>query len=258
VISGLDVPNIVRMLDVSPPGAAIPYIAMERLDGKDLSALIKEQPVRDVSEVATIMRGIAAGLDAAHALGVVHRDLKPSNVFAARRGNGVVWKILDFGVSKLQGGEATLTASHLVGTPGYMAPEQAKGGDVDRRADIYALGVLAYRLLTGRPAIVPGNVSAMINEVMNRMPPKPSEMARISSDVEAVLAIALAKSPSDRFATAGELATALSAAAASKLSPALVERAASLIRATPWGGWVSSSRGRATIPTPREPRPVTS
>jgi serine/threonine-protein kinase len=250
VISGLDVENIVRVLEVAPPTAAVPYIAMERLEGKDLSALIKDEPVRELDEVVTIMQGLAAGLDVAHEHGVVHRDLKPSNVYAASVGGRVVWKLLDFGVSKLHGSEATLTAAHVVGTPGYMAPEQAAGGEVDLRADVYALGVLAYRLLTGRPAVVPGNPQAMFNEVMNRMPPRPSGIIVMSAEIEAVLAIALAKSRADRFATAGELARAFADAAAGKLPATYVERAATLLRATPWGGWTRVTRGRPTVPTP--------
>ena len=208
-IGALDAPNIVRMVDVSAPDAAIPFLAMEKLDGNDLGVLIRERPRRELAEVVTIITAIAAaGLDAAHAAGVVHRDLKPANIFAAGTGDVIVWKVLDFGVSKLTGGDATLTLGQVVGTPGYMAPEQARGDKVDARADIYALGVVAYRLLTGTPAIVPGELPAMIHEVVYRMPPRPSSVADLSPQVEAVLAVALAKSPADRFARAGELARA--------------------------------------------------
>src|SRR5205823_10091321 len=130
-----------------------------------------------------------------HDAGVVHRDLKPANVFAASTGGTVTWKILDFGVSKVFAPDATLTAGQVVGTPGYMAPEQARGESVDRRADVYALGVIAYRLLTGRPAVMPGDVPQMLHEVVFRMPPQPSTLANIPPPIEAVLAIALAKSP---------------------------------------------------------------
>ena len=250
-VAALDVPNVVRVLDVSPPGAEQPYIAMERLDGRDLSDLIKERPTRDVGEVVAIVRAVAAGLDAAHAAGIVHRDLKPANVFAATTASGVVWKVLDFGVSKLFDADATQTHGNLVGTPGYMAPEQAKGIKVDRRADVYSLGVLAYRLITGRPVVVPGDPPRMIHEVVYRVPPQPSSFASVSPAVEAVLAIALAKSRDDRFATAGDLAAALAEAAAGVAPPSLVERAGELLRDAPWGAWLRDRHSATEIIAPR-------
>ena len=241
-IANLAAPNIVKMIEVSAPGAAWPYLAMERLEGDDLGQLIKRQPVRDVGEVASIVRAVAAGLDSAHDAGVVHRDLKPANVFAAKTPSGVTWKILDFGVSKLFDGDATMTTGHLVGTPGYMAPEQARGEAIDRRADVYALGVVVYRLLTGRPAVIPSDTPQMLHEVVFRMPPQPSSLASVPPQVEAVLAVALAKSADARFATAGEFAAAFAEAAAGFASPPIVDRAAALLRRAPWGQWL---RGRA-------------
>ncbi len=223
---------------MSPPGAALPYIAMERLAGQDLGELIKERPVRDAREVAAIVQAVAAGLDAAHDAGVVHRDLKPANLFRATGDGAVTWKILDFGVSKLAAAEATLTSGQLIGTPGYMAPEQARGDAVDRRADVYSLGVVAYRLLTGRPAVVPGDVPAMIHEVVYRMPPAPSTIGAVAAGVEAVLAVALAKAPGDRFATAGELARAFAGAVDGKPAAAVAARAAAVIAKAPWGQWL--------------------
>jgi serine/threonine-protein kinase len=245
-IASLDAPNIVRMLEVSPPSAALPYLAMERLEGNDLAWMLKQQPVREVSEVVRIVREVAAGLDAAHDAGVVHRDLKPANLFAARSAGAVTWKILDFGVSKLSGHDATATAGQLVGTPGYMAPEQARGDELDRRADVYALGVVAYRMLAGRPAVLPADPPAMLHEVVYRMPPQPSQIARVSLEVEAVLAVALAKDPRDRFATAGELAAALAEAAAGVPSPYVLERATALIRRAPWGQWLRGADRKVT------------
>jgi eukaryotic-like serine/threonine-protein kinase len=247
LISGLDVPNIVRMLEVSPASSVVPFIAMERLVGKDLGALIKEQPVRNVGDIVPIVRAVAAGLDAAHDAGVVHRDLKPANIYAATVDGRIEWKILDFGVSK-HTDEATLTGAQLVGTPGYMAPEQAKGDAIDRRVDIYALGVVCYRLITGRPAVVPGDAPAMIHEVVYRMPPQPSGLAAISPQIEAVLGIALAKSPDDRFATAGEFAAAFAEAAAGVLPETMLERAEAILRRTPWGSWLRAQTRATTVP----------
>jgi serine/threonine-protein kinase len=239
VIAGLDAPNIVRMIEVSPPGTPVPFLAMERLDGEDLAARLKVRPLWAGPEVASLIAQIAAGLEAAHAAGVVHRDLKPSNLFAARTaGGGETWKVLDFGVAKLSAADATLTAGHVVGTPGYMAPEQARGEDLDARADVYALAVIAYRLLTGRPVVVPGELPAMIHEVVFKMPPAPSQLAAVSPEVEAVLAIGLAKGRGQRFASAHELAAALSDAVEGHLAHGIVTRAAAIEARTPWGQWV--------------------
>ena len=255
-VASLESRHIVRTIDVSPAGSPVPFIAMERLAGRDLGDLIKERPVREALEVAAIVRAVASGLDAAHEAGVVHRDLKPANLYAASAAGGVVWKILDFGVSKVFGaGDGTLTAGQVVGTPGYMAPEQARGDEVDRRADVYSLGVVAYRLLTGRPAVVPGDVPAMVHEVVYRMPPAPSAVGDVEPAVEAVLAIALAKSAGDRFATAGELSAAFDAAVSGKLAPELVARAEAIVAKTPWGQWTrrAPERRRTTVADQRMP-----
>jgi serine/threonine-protein kinase len=158
----------------------------------------------------------------------------------------VTWKILDFGVSKMFASESTLTSGQVIGTPGYMAPEQARGDAVDRRADVYSLGVVAYRLLTGRPAVVPGEVPAMIHEVVYRMPPAPSSVGAVSADVEAVLAVAMAKAPGERFATAGELARAFDAAVAGTSDAEIAARAAAIVARTPWGQWVRRPDRAAT------------
>ncbi len=243
-IASLAAPNIVRMIEVSETTVALPYIAMELLVGRDLGEMIKDEPVRELGEVVALVRAVAAGLDAAHEAGVVHRDLKPANVFAAETGAGRTWKILDFGVSKVEDDNATLTADHVVGTPGYMAPEQARGEKkLDRRADVYSLGVIVYRLLTGRPAVVPGDLPAMLHEVVYRMPPRPGEIAAVPPGVEAVLAVALAKSSSDRFATAGALASALEAAAHASAPPDVVARAEAILTHTPWGHWLRRGTG---------------
>ncbi len=238
-IAAVDTPHIVRLIEVGPADAPIPYLVMERLTGSDLNVQLKERPVFALAEVVAIVDQVATGLAVAHAAGVVHRDLKPANLFAAERGGVVIWKILDFGVSKIHG-EATLTAAQIIGTPSYMAPEQARGEAVDERIDIYALGVIAYRLLTGRPAVTPKDPPAMLVDVVFRMPQRPSELVPLTPAVEAVLAIALAKRPDDRFATVRELADALRAAAEGD-APELVERAAAILARAPWGGWVDGA-----------------
>src|SRR5262249_44281808 len=158
------------------------------------------------------------GLEAARAAGIVHRDLKPRNLFFAEDGlTRRTWKILDFGVSKLGDAEGTQTKDMLVGTPAYMAPEQANGGQVTHRTDIYALGVIAYRILTGRPAFTGERTAETLYQVVYQMPPKPSEVSRVPPDIDLVLAIAIAKEPAARFDSGAELADALEAAHKGKL-----------------------------------------
>ncbi len=238
IVSSMTSKHVVRVYAVSAPEALLPYIVMERLEGIDLAQLLKRSPVRPHDEVREIVEHVAAGLDAAHKAGIIHRDLKPSNIFATGEGATRIWKLLDFGASKWRDGEGTLTQGNIVGTPGYMSPEQAQGRPVDQRSDVYALGVILYRLLTGVPAVVPGEVPAMLQEVAFRVPVQPSKRADISTELEAVLALALAKSATHRFATAGELAAALGAALDGTLDRAIVRRADALIQEHAWGSWI--------------------
>jgi eukaryotic-like serine/threonine-protein kinase len=237
IISRLASPHVVRVVAVSPPDAALPYIVMERLDGTDLAQLLKKQPMRPLEEIVEIVRHVASGLDAAHKAGIIHRDLKPSNIFATGEGAGRVWKILDFGASKWRDGEGTLTQDAIVGTPGYMSPEQALGRPIDQRSDVYAFGVVLYRLLTGVPAVVPGEIPAMLQEVAYRMPVQPSKRAAVAPALEAVLAVALAKSPVHRFATAGELAHVFADAVEGTLDRGIAHRAEAILADMPWGTW---------------------
>jgi eukaryotic-like serine/threonine-protein kinase len=179
---------------------------------------------------------VAEALEAARIAGIVHRDLKPQNLFLHQPANRpALWKVLDFGMSKLADHHGTLTKGQVVGTPAFMPPEQARGVDVDHRADIYALGVIVYRALTGHPAFTAPDLVAIIGDVINQMPRRPSELATLHTDVDAVLAIALAKRTEDRFETAAEFSDALRAASRGELSAGLRGRAANLQRSLPWG-----------------------
>jgi serine/threonine-protein kinase len=237
IISTLKSPHCVRVYAVSPPDAVLPYIVMERLEGTDLAQLIKRQSVRPIGEIREIVDHVGRGLEAAHKAGIIHRDLKPSNIYAVGEGDRRLWKILDFGASKWRDSEGTLTRDNIVGTPGYMSPEQALGRNLDQRSDVYAFGVIIYRLLTGVPAVVPGEVPAMLQEVSFRMPVQPSKRAKVSPEVEAVLAVALAKSPVHRFASAAELALVFAEALDGKLDRGIAHRAAAILHEMPWGAW---------------------
>jgi len=241
-VSKLDSPNVVRVLEVGDSTSPIPYIAMERMVGDDLAAELRRRRHLPMADVVDLCNQVARGIDAAAEAGVVHRDLKPQNLFRARAPDASsVWKILDFGVSKLADGTGTITRGRVVGTPTYMAPEQARGRDVDHRADVYALGAITYRALTGHPAFSGREVPKILYDVAHRMPARPGELAHdLPPAVDLVLAVALAKKPGDRFATASALASALAAAADGSLNPALARRAERLIDKYPWGAPVRS------------------
>ena len=227
----LDCPHVVRVLEVGTTAGEIPFLAMERLRGHDLAHQLRRQRRLQLPQAQTLADHVAAGLEAARGAGVVHRDLKPHNVFFA---DDRLWKILDFGVSKA-GGTGTLTKGHVVGTPAYMAPEQAKGEDVDHRADVYSLAAIIYRSVTGHPAFSGKDVPTTLYDVVYRVPTQPSLLAPVPGDVDRVLALGLAKDVGDRFATAAELASWLAAAIHDGLTPEQRRRADELVARHPWG-----------------------
>ena len=231
-VSKLDTPNVVRVLEVGTTGGEVPFLAMERLRGYDLANQLRRQRRLLLPLAKALATEIAAGLEAARIAGIVHRDLKPHNVFFAQPEE--VWKILDFGVSKV-GGTGTLTKGHVVGTPAYMAPEQARGEDVDHRADVYSLAAILYRAVTGHPAFASKDVPTTLYDVVYRVPTQPSIHAPLPGDVDRVLALGLAKQPADRFATALELAEWFALAIADQLTPEQRRRADQLATKHPWG-----------------------
>lgn len=235
IASSVSVENVVRVLEIPDAEAPIPYLAMERLVGETLSERLRKRPRRKVSEVGIMVRQVGAGIGAAHKAGIVHRDLKPQNVFRHTGEGGKNWKVLDFGVSKLLDDSGTLTNNQMIGTPTYMAPEQARGEEVDTRTDLYALGIITYRMLTGRPPFSGRDLPTILLAVSYDMPPQPSEIAPVDAAFDSVLAIAIAKSPGDRFANVEEFVKAFSQAQAGTLANDIVERGQRLLERHPWG-----------------------
>jgi serine/threonine-protein kinase len=230
----IDVPNVVRVLEVGGVGeAALPFIAMERLRGEDLKAILHREHRMRLDEVVELVRQTAAGLDAAHRLGIVHRDVKPANLYRHESAGKPVWKLLDFGVSKLWGDES-LTHGQIVGTPSFMSPEQGTGGRIDHRSDVYSLAVVAYRALTGHPAFSGPDPAATLHAIATRMPPRPSQIVALPPAADAVFAVALAKRPSDRFESAEDFADALARAASDQLADWIDRRASTLLAELPW------------------------
>lgn len=230
--SAIDSANVVKVIGVSGPRDPVPFLAMELLSGTDLAELLRAHQSLRMNAVVDLVAQCAAGISAATQAGIVHRDLKPQNLFRVD-GTGT-WKILDFGVSTLAAVASTLTGDHIVGTPAYMAPEQARGEKVDHRVDIYALAAITYRAVTGYPPFRGKDVPATLYKVDRQLPLRPSAVAPVPEDLDCALRIGLAKDPRDRFASAGELAAAVAAAAAGDLRPELRAHAARLSARLPW------------------------
>jgi len=196
------------------------YYVMELLDGDTLDVILDRVDRLPLVEALPILRAIARALDAAHGKGIAHRDLKAENVFVARDDDGAAFpKLLDFGIAKLlapDDGLAHKTRTGTpVGTPYYMSPEQCKGRDVDHRTDLYALGVLAYRLLAGRfPFDADDAMSIMMMQLADTAVPPSSIVAELPSGIDEAIAWLMAKDPADRPATARDAIAALERAAA--------------------------------------------
>ncbi|NJK88275.1 MAG: serine/threonine protein kinase [Myxococcales bacterium] len=192
------------------------YIVMEYLKGKTLTQVLRKDGQLEGPRAARIVRQVCASLADAHAAGIIHRDLKPDNIFLTEVGGDRDWvKVLDFGVAKLADSEAagTLTQTGMIfGTPKYMSPEQAEGKPLDHRADIYALGVVLFELLTGRPPFVADTPVGLLLKHIQESPPAFSKLRpdlQIDARLEAIVRRALSKMADARYASAGELAAEL-------------------------------------------------
>jgi serine/threonine-protein kinase len=242
--------HVARVLDVGTLEDGAPYIVMEYLEGSDLSALLKTQGPLVVQQAVDFVLQACEAVADAHALGIVHRDLKPANLFCIRRSDGGAWiKVLDFGISKLTApGEvshAMTSTSALMGSPLYMSPEQmlaSKG--VDIRTDIWALGVILFELLAGRPPFIAETVTELAIRVASQpAPPLGSIRRDVPGGLERVVARCLEKDRAARFANVAELAAALEGfgSGAAKLS---VERILGTLGQSGndrWSGVLSSS-----------------
>jgi serine/threonine protein kinase len=213
-------PNVVAVLDVDITARGMPYLVCEYLEGVDLSDHLKEVKRLDVVDALSVTRQLCRGLRAAHERGVVHRDLKPPNVFLVgdfSKGAPpkLFAKVLDFGLSRFHAGEGeqNLTKTgFIMGTPTYMAPEQARGQRVDQRADVYGLGTILYTILTGRAPFDEETPQATILAVLNSEPPRPrSLVSSIPPHLELVIERAMAKNPDDRFPDMAAFEAALDA-----------------------------------------------
>jgi serine/threonine-protein kinase len=215
-ISRMQHPNTVTIYDFGKTEDDRLYIVMEFLKGKTLTQLLRECTVLQAPRACKIMRQVCGSLADAHAAGIIHRDLKPDNIFLSEVGGDPDWvKVLDFGVAKLADSEGagTLTQTGMIfGTPKYMSPEQAEGRPIDYRADIYALGVVLYELLIGRPPFVSDTpVGLLLKHISEPPPPFAKIRPDLSIDprIEAVVMKALEKHPDRRHLMVAELANDL-------------------------------------------------
>jgi serine/threonine-protein kinase len=186
----------------------VPYIVQEFLSGYDLDELLKADVVTDEDTIVSILIQVCEGLDFAHDRGIVHRDIKPSNIRVLE--DGTV-KIMDFGIAKSVLAASKLTQTGIaLGTAGYLAPEQIQGRTVDARTDIFAIGVVAYELVTGTRPFESATLSNVLYKILNEDPDYPSDIdGRGSDELQAVIRRCMAKDPDERYQTAAELLTDL-------------------------------------------------
>ncbi|MCA9550784.1 MAG: protein kinase, partial [Myxococcales bacterium] len=194
------------------------YIVMEYLKGQTLTQVLRKDKVLAPARACKVVRQVCASLADAHATGIIHRDLKPDNIFLTEVGGDKDWvKVLDFGVAKLADSEGagTLTQTGMIfGTPKYMSPEQAEGRPIDYRADIYALGVVLYELLVGRPPFIADTPVGLLLKHISEPPPPFSKVRpdlQIDPRLEAITMRALDKRPDARQQMVAELAAELEA-----------------------------------------------
>jgi serine/threonine protein kinase len=207
--------NVVQILDFGTHGGTVPFIVMELLEGESLAQVLGRGERLSFDWIIELVLQLLDGLAAAHEAGVVHRDLKPENIYLVRsRAGGVYPKILDFGISKLtdaQGSARVTTQGHVVGTPAYMSPEQARGVKfIDKRTDLYSMGVVLYELLSGEMPFFsenPGDVMVMI--VTKAEKPLNERVPEIPPSLSSVVAKAMQKRPEDRFGDARDMQRAL-------------------------------------------------
>lgn len=218
--------NIVEVIDVDEQ-AGQPFIVMELLLGENLGTYIQRKAPLSLEETANLVQQIASGLAVAHEAHVVHRDLKPTNVFLQRIGERINVKLVDFGISKIQGATAALTQQcNLLGTPSFMSPEQATNKETDERTDIFSLGALSYSMLTGQTPFFGDSVPGVLYAVCQAQPvPMAEYRDDITPELESVIALSLAKKPSERYQTVSEFARDFVAAVSGKLDQVVLTRA---------------------------------
>ncbi len=209
IIATLEHPAIVPVYDVGEADG-LPYFVMRYMKGGSLADTLAKGEL-NLKEAARIINAIAPALDEAHRRGIIHRDLKPANILFDRSNQPY---LSDFGIAKMSDSQTNVTGSAIIGTPAYMSPEQARGLKVDGRSDVYALGAIIYRMLTGtRPFEGDTPMSMAVKHITDPTPDILQDNADLPAGASTFIYHAMAKEPDERFQTAAELAEALNALA---------------------------------------------
>jgi eukaryotic-like serine/threonine-protein kinase len=262
-MSQLSHPNTARVYKFGQLQDGAAYFVMDYMEGKNLAHTVRSEGPMDPERALNVMIQVCGALDEAHRAGIIHRDLKPENIFLTQQGGTSDFpKVLDFGLAKVSEkqmgrGSMMLTQQGMVfGTPEFMSPEQTQGEKLDRRSDIYSLGLILYELLTGKLPfdaekpidVMRAHVQEPAIPLNQRLPGK-----RFSSELEAVIAKALQKKPADRYETAVDLAQALRGCLRDSLGSTAARRA---LPSNPAPAPASSGAARSTKPTAEVDPPV--
>ncbi len=225
-LTRVESPYVARVIDVGTEDGRLPYMAMELVQGTSLAEILRERSLEmPAIDVRSFVREASRGLADVHRANVVHRDVKPSNFLRTSS----QWKLVDFGVAIVEDAPRATTGNVLVGTPAYMAPEQLLGGEIDPRTDLYALCLVLYRVIVGRPAFTQQRVSEP-----DSTPADPYAVGDLPIALCHALRVGLAVNPDDRFQTATELEAAFESALDGRLDELIAARARSLVTREPW------------------------
>jgi serine/threonine protein kinase len=215
-------PYVAQVLDAGGTAEELPFLVMEYIEGRSLAAILRERGRLSLWELGDLVHDLSL----AHEAAVLHSDVKPHNIMLTTCAHGPRWKLVDFGVARLQM-QDVVTDSVVAGTPQYMSPEQARGERIDTRSDVYSLSLVIYRALTGRPSFTR-------DDEHGEGPPDPGYYLPVSEDVGLVLRIGLAARPADRFTTMRRLGEAFAAAAEGRLDDETRAQGRELLAREPW------------------------
>jgi len=252
-------PHAVSVTDFGESENGVVFLVMEYLDGQTLKEVIKSDGPMTLARTTEIIRQVAGALDAAHEQGVIHRDLKSDNIMLSKTNGGEWAKVLDFGIAKIQqpegGRDIDITAANLViGTPQYMSPEQcSQSGPIDARSDVYSLGIIVYEMLAGRvPFTGESPTVIMMKQVQDEPPVITEARPDVPVAVAQIISRALAKTPADRFQSAGALSQALADVAAVSEEAAVLAGAPETVPNAPVFVPVDNDLDEETLVRPRQ------